>query len=117
MISIKETTREIFFKFKLEIFRALYFLFFLSFFMPFIAVKGCSTKEMATYYGYELFTITNGEIYFLPIGIFLLFFLWTFFWKFFNRGLKLFLICWKTTLAGIAGFILCFVPGIQFLFG
>jgi hypothetical protein len=96
--------------------RALYLVFIFSFLLPYVEVTGCSTKIITTYRGYQLLSGNPAVFYLVSIGIFITFFVLSFYKKVTSTTLKAFTACWRAMTAAVSGFIVGFLPGIQFLF-
>lgn len=96
--------------------RALYLVFIFSFLLPYVEVTGCSTKIITTYPGYQLMSGRPAVFYLLSIGIFIVFFVLSFYKKETSTVLKAFAANWRAITAAVSGFIVGYLPGIQFLF-
>jgi len=96
--------------------RALYLVFILSFLLPYVEVTGCTTKIITTHHGYHLIRGHPAVFYLFSIGIFIVFFVFSFYKKESTVALKAFAAGWRAMTAAISGFIIGFLPGIQFLF-
>ena len=96
--------------------RALYLVFIFSFLLPYVQVTGCSTKIITTYHGYQLISGNPAVFYLISIGIFITFFVFSFYKKETSTTLKAFTASWRAMTAAVSGFIVGFLPGIQFLF-
>ena len=96
--------------------RALYLVFILSFLLPYVEVTGCTTKIITTYNGYQLMHGNPAAFYLLSIGAFIVFFVFSFYRKEAGVALRAFAASWRATTAALSGFIVAFLPGIQFLF-
>ena len=77
----------------------------LSFFLPFLTVRSCSTQEMTDYRGYELLGQGVGWICVFPLAMAGLFFALSFFRSRARPLLRLFGMSWKALLAAAAGFV------------
>jgi hypothetical protein len=96
--------------------RALYLVFILSFLLPYVEVTGCSTNIISTYRGYQLIRGNPAIFYLFSIGIFITFFIFSFYKKGASIALKAFAASWRAMAAALSGFIVGNLPGIQFLF-
>jgi hypothetical protein len=96
--------------------RALYLIFILSFLLPYVEVVGCTTKMVSTYHGYQLMRGSPAAFYLLSIVIFILFFLFSFYKKEASTALKAFAASWRAMAAALSGFIVAYLPDLQFLF-
>lgn len=96
--------------------RATYLLFCMSFTLPFLDVRGCTTKKMTYYYGYQLIGLPSGFLYLVPIAIFIGYFILSFMRKNMSQSLRAFAVNWRAMTAAFSGIIIVFVPMYQFLF-
>jgi hypothetical protein len=96
--------------------RALYLVFIFSFLLPYVEVTGCSTKIITTYHGYQLIRGNPSLFYLFSICIFIAFFVFSFYKKETSIALEAFAASWRAMTAALSGFIVGYLPGIQFLF-
>jgi hypothetical protein len=88
----------------------------LSFFLPFLTVRSCSTQEMTDYRGYELLGQGSGWIFVFPLALAVLLFALSFFRPRVRPLLRLFGLSWKALLAATAGFTALAGSLIVFMF-
>ncbi|MBP7739071.1 MAG: hypothetical protein KA369_24090 [Spirochaetes bacterium] len=96
--------------------RLVYCLFIFSFVLPYVDVVGCSTKKLSTYRGFDLITGTPAVFYLIAMALFIAMIAFSFFRKEPSRSLGAFGSAWRAMASAAAGFIIGFLPGIQFLF-
>ncbi len=96
--------------------RLVYCLFIFSFVLPYVDVVGCSTKKLSTYRGYDLVTGTSAVFYLVAMALFISMIAFSFYRKDISRSLRAFGSVWRAMASAVAGFIIGFLPGIQFLF-
>jgi hypothetical protein len=96
--------------------RVLCFLFIFSFLLPYVDVKGCTTKTTGTYYGYDLIQGGSAVLYLTAIGIFLLLLLLSFLVRKGSASFTAFAAGWRAMAAATAGVIVLLFPGLDFLF-
>lgn len=96
--------------------RLAYCLFIFSFVLPYVDVVGCSTKKLSTYRGFDLFTGTSAIFYLIAIALFIAMIAFSFYRKDISKPLRAFGSAWRGMASAVAGFIIGFLPGVQFLF-
>ncbi len=96
--------------------RVLCLLFIFSFLLPYVDVKGCTTKTTGTYYGYDLIQGESAVLYLVAIGIFLLLLVLSFLVKEGSASFNAFAAGWRAMAAAIAGVIVLLFPDLDFLF-
>ena len=96
--------------------RALCLLFIFSFLLPYVDVKGCTTKTTGTYYGYDLIQGESAVLYLVAIGIFLLLLVLSFLVKEGSASFNAFAASWRAMAAATAGVIVLLFPDLDFLF-
>lgn len=96
--------------------RALSLLFIFSFLLPYVDVKGCTTKTTGTYYGYDLIQGESAVLYLAAIGIFLLLLVLSFLVREGSASFGAFAAGWRAMAAATAGVIVLLFPDLDFLF-
>ena len=96
--------------------RVLYFLALVSFSLPFVSVKGCASKQIHDYRGYELLREHGGWLYLIPIGLGVLFLALSFLSQRGDVVIRGFVSSMRTVLAFAAGYAVAVGPYLQFLF-
>jgi hypothetical protein len=91
-------------------------MFIFSFFLPFVAVQECSTKNIVSYPGTELIDGFRGPIYLIPMALFFGYFILSFFKQRVSNGLRSFLQSWKALTAVLSGVVVVCLPSIDYLF-
>jgi hypothetical protein len=76
---VEEKEKSTMTKARLWVSRFAYCIFLFSFFLPFISVQHCKTKEIVSHYGTELISGDKGAVYLIPMILFLGYFILSFF--------------------------------------
>ena len=97
-----------------HVWRFMYLVSVLAFFLPFLSVKGCRKSEYTEYSGFEL--ASEHPLFFLPVGTGLLFFILSFRGRHGSLRLRGFLQSGKTFLALLAGLTVVALPSFAYLF-
>jgi len=95
--------------------RFAYCMFIFSFFLPFVTVQQCSTKEPVSYPGTDLIDGFRGLFYLIPMVLFFGYFILSFFKKRVSGSLDTFLQSWKAISAAGSGLIVGFLPSFDYL--
>jgi hypothetical protein len=96
--------------------RLLYLGFILTFLLPYVDVRGCSTKKVQLFHGYDLLVNDQGAFYCVTIGIFAAFFIFSFINGRYSKSIKAFASGWRSLGAGFSSLVVLFMPRLQFLF-
>jgi hypothetical protein len=102
--------------FRRQVWKWLYFFSVYAFFLPFVSVKGCHSDKITHYIGLELINVGEGKFYYIPIGIGILFLVFSFLKFTPGTILQAFLKGGKAIGCLISGAVAIFYPFIQFLF-
>jgi hypothetical protein len=99
-----------------HVLRLLYLGFILSFLLPYVDVKGCSTKKVQLLHGYDLLANDQGSFYYMTIGIFAVFLIFSFMNGKHSKSIRAFASGWRSLGAGFSSLAVLFMPRLQFLF-
>ena len=101
-------------KVKSHVWRIIYLVSVLAFFLPFLSIKGCQGSEYEEYRGFEL--VSKHTLLVLPIGMGLLFFILSFLRRHGSLLLQGFLESGKAVLALLAGLTVVALPSFEYIF-